>query len=216
MDKYQGDAIVAFFGAPLFFEDHAKRACWVAIEMQEKLGELRKQWEKEGRPELYMRIGLNTGSMVVGNIGSKNRMNYGMNGDSVNLAARLEGANKEYGTFILISESTYEQAIDFIEARELDSIRVVGRSTPVKIFELLGKKGVMDERIREILPHYNQGLNFYKQGNWDEAIACFDKTLNKYPQDGPSSTLLNRCRLMKNNFLVKKEDWDGVYSMPSK
>jgi len=216
LDKYDGDAIKAFFGAPLFFEDHAKRACWVAIEMQEKLGELRKQWKKEGRPELYMRIGLNTGSMVVGNMGSKNRMNYGMNGDSVNLAARLEGANKEYGTFTLISESTYEQAIDFIEARELDSIRVVGRSTPVKIFELLGKKGIIDKMVREILPHYNQGLNFYKQGNWDEAIACFDKALNIDPQDGPSLTLLNRCHLMKKNFPIKKEDWDGVYSMPSK
>ncbi len=216
LDKYDGDSIKAFFGAPLYFEDHAKRSCWVAIEMQEKLIELRKQWRDEGRPELYMRIGLNTGSMVVGNMGSKNRMNYGMNGDSVNLAARLEGANKEYGTFILISESTYLQAKDFIEARELDSIRVVGRSTPVKVFELLGKKGFMDEMIRETLPHYNQGLNFYKQGNWDEAIRCFEKSLNVHPQDGPSSTLLNRCQLLKNNVLLKKEDWDAVYSMPSK
>jgi len=205
-----------FFGAPYYFEDHAKRACWVAIEMQEKLGELRKQWKIEGRPELHMRIGLNTGSIVVGNMGSKNRMNYGMNGDAVNLAARLEGANKEYGTFTLISESTYKQAINFIEARELDSIRVVGRSTPVKIFELLGKKGVLDEMIRDILPHYNQGLNFYKHGNWDDAIACFDNALIIHPQDGPSLTLLNRCHLMKKNFLIKKEDWDGVYSMPSK
>ncbi len=216
LDKYDGDAIKAFFGAPLFFEDHAKRACWVAIEMQERLGELRKQWKKEGRPELYMRIGLNTGSMVVGNMGSKNRMNYGMNGDAVNLAARLEGANKEYGTYTLISDSTYEQASDFIEARELDSIRVVGRSTPVKIFELLGKKGDMAEMVRELLPHYNQGLNFYKQGNWDEAIACFDRALKINPQDGPSSTLLNRCQLLKKNVLIKKEDWDGVYSMSSK
>jgi adenylate cyclase len=216
LDKYQGDAIVAFFGAPYYFEDHPKRACWVAIEMQEKLEELRARWKSEGRPELYMRIGLNTGSMVVGNIGSKNRMSYGMNGDSVNLAARLEGANKEYGTYILISESTYEQAINFIEARELDSIRVVGRSTPVKIFELLGKKGIMDERIREILPHYNQGLNFYKQGIWDKAIGCFETALKIHPQDGPSSTLLNRCQLLKKNFLIKKEDWDGVYSMSSK
>jgi adenylate cyclase len=216
LDKYDGDAIKAFFGAPYFFGDHAKRACWVAIEMQERLQELRKRWRDEGRPQLHMRIGLNTGSMVVGNIGSKNRMNYGMNGDAVNLAARLEGANKEYRTFTMISESTYEQAIDYIEARELDSIRVVGRSNPIKIFELLGKKGVMDEMVREILPHYNQGLKFYKQGNWDEAIACFDRALKRHPQDGPSVTLLNRCQLLKKNFLIKKEDWDGVYSMPSK
>lgn len=217
LDKYDGDAIKAFFGAPYFFKDHAKRACWVAIEMQERLKELRKQWRDEGKPQLHMRIGLNTGSMVVGNMGSKNRMNYGMNGDSVNLAARLEGANKEYGTITLISESTYEQAIDFIEARELDSIRVVGRSTPVKIFELLGKKGdIMDEFVQEILPQYNKGLNYYKQGNWDEAIRCFEKALNVHPQDGPSSTLLNRCQFLKNDVLKKKEDWDGIYSMPSK
>lgn len=216
LDKYDGDAIKAFFGAPYFFEDHAKRACWVAIEMQDKLGELREHWKREGRPELHMRIGLNTGSMVVGNMGSKNRMNYGMNGDAVNLAARLEGANKEYGTFTLISESTYEQAIDYIEARELDSIRVVGRSTPVKIYELLGKKGFMNEMVHKILPHYNQGFNFYKQGNWEEAIACFEKALKINPQDGPSETLFNRCQLMKKNVLIKKKDWDGVYSMPSK
>ena len=216
LDKYQGDAIVAFFGAPYYFDDHAKRACWVALEMQEKLARLRQQWKKEGRPELYMRIGLNTGSMVVGNIGSRNRMSYGMNGDSVNLAARLEGANKEYGSSILISESTHAQAINFIEARELDSIRVVGRSTPVKIFELLGKKGEMDETVKELLPHYNQGLDFYKQADWDEAIACFDKALELNPNDGPSETLLKRCQLMKKSLLVKKEDWDGVYSMTSK
>jgi len=214
LDKYDGDAIKAFFGAPYYFEDHSKRACWVAIEMQEKLETLRAQWKKEGRPELQMRIGLNTGMMVVGNLGSKNRMNYGMNGDSVNLAARLEGANKEYGTFTIISESTYEPAKDFIEARELDSIRVVGRTTPVKIFELLGKKGKMDETIRAILPLYNKALEFYKEGMWGEAITHFEKVLVIRPEDGPSLTLLSRCRLLESSFPEK--GWDGVYSMPSK
>jgi adenylate cyclase len=214
LDKYDGDAIKAFFGAPYYFEDHSKRACWVAIEMQEKLETLRAQWKKEGRPELHMRIGLNTGMMVVGNLGSKNRMNYGMNGDSVNLAARLEGANKEYGTFTIISESTYEPAKNFIEARELDSIRVVGRATPVKIFELLGKKGSMDKTIRSILPLYNTALELYREGKWDEAITHFEKVLEKRPEDGPSQTLLNRCRLLETSF--PKKDWDGVYSMPSK
>jgi len=214
LDKYDGDAIKAFFGAPYYFEDHSRRACWVAIEMQERLKTLREQWKKEGRPELYMRIGLNTGMMVVGNLGSKNRMNYGMNGDSVNLAARLEGANKEYGTFTIISESTYEPAKDFIEVRELDSIRVVGRATPVKIFELLGKKGEMDETLRPILRLYNKALEFYREGTCDEAITYFEKVLERRPQDGPSLTLLNRCRLLEKSF--PKRDWDGVYSMPSK
>jgi adenylate cyclase len=215
LDKYDGDAIKAFFGAPVYFKDHAKRSCWVAIEMQEKLAILRKKWAKEKRPELTMRIGINTGMMVVGNMGSKNRMNYGMNGDSVNLAARLEGANKEYGTLTLISESTYGQARDYIEAREIDYIRVIGRSNPTRIYELLGKRGFMDESILKILPLYNEGLKFYKESKWKEAIAYFEKALEERPEDGPSLTLLKRCRLLQKDSR-KGKDWDGVYSLSSK
>jgi adenylate cyclase len=215
LDKYDGDAIKAFFGAPLYFKDHAKRACWVAIEMQERLGALRKKWAKENRPQLSMRIGVNTGMMVVGNMGSKNRMNYGMNGDSVNLAARLEGANKEYGTLTLISESTYKQAKDFIEAREIDYVRVLGRTHPVRIYELLGKKGFMDNPILAILPLYNEGLRFYKESKWKEAITYFEKVLEKYPEDGPSLTLLKRCQLLLQDSKMEK-DWDGIYSISSK
>ena len=160
VDKFGGDAIIAFFGAPVPFEDHARRACLVSIEMQKRLEELRAEWRKEGKHELFVRIGLNTGPMVVGNMGSKNRMDYTMMGDSVNLAARLEGVNKQYGTYTMISEFTYEQARDFIEVRELDRIRVVGKKEPVKIYELLGKKGEMDEKVREILPTFNDGLKY--------------------------------------------------------
>ncbi len=215
LDKYDGDAIKAFFGAPVYFKDHAKRACWVAIEMQEKLAILREQWAREKRPELSMRIGINTGMMVVGNMGSKNRMNYGMNGDSVNLAARLEGVNKEYGTFTLISESTYEQARDFIETREIDYVRVIGRTNPTRIYELLGKKGFMDDPILEILPLYNEGLKFYKESKWREAIAYFQKALEEHPEDGPSLTLLKRCQLLQKDSQMEK-DWDGIYSISSK
>jgi adenylate cyclase len=215
LDKYDGDAIKAFFGAPVYFNDHAKRACWVAIEMQEKLAILREKWAREKRPELSMRIGINTGMMVVGNMGSKNRMNYGMNGDSVNLAARLEGVNKEYGTFTLISESTYEQARDFIETREIDNVRVIGRTNPTRIYELLGKKGFMDDPILEILPLYKEGLKFYKESKWREAIAYFQKALEEHPEDGPSLTLLKRCQLLQKDSQMEK-DWDGVYSISSK
>ena len=210
LDKYDGDAIKAFFGAPVYFEDHARRACWVALEMQNRLAVLRKK-----RPELRMRIGINTGLMVVGNIGCKNRMNYGMNGDSVNLAARLEGANKEYGTQILISQSTFEQAGKFIETREIDTVRVMGRTHPTRIYELLGKKSFTDSPVFEILPFYNQGLKFYKQNKWQEAIDYFEKALKKYPQDGPSSTLLKRCQLFLKDSQIEK-DWDGVYSISHK
>lgn len=215
LDKYDGDAIKAFFGAPVYFKDHAKRACWVAIEMQERLSTLREEWEKEKRPQLSMRIGINTGMMVVGNMGSKNRMNYGMNGDSVNLAARLEGANKEYGTLTLISESTYIQAKDFIEAREIDYVRVLGRTHPVRIYELLGKKGFLDNPVLSILPLYNEGLKFYKESKWKEAVTYFNKALEKYPADGPSLTLLKRCQLLQQDSKMEKE-WDGIYSISSK
>jgi len=214
LDKYDGDAIKSFFGAPLYFPDHAKRACWAGIEMQERLGQLRKQWKNSGRPELYMRIGINTGSMVVGNMGSKNRMNYGINGDSVNLAARLEAANKEYGTFSLISESTYEQAKNHIEVRELETIRVVGRMAPVKVFELLGKVGSVNGAVREILPFYNKGLGFYQKRNWEEAIYFFEQALKINSTDGPSRTFRNRCLRFKLN--PPPEIWDGVFRLPTK
>jgi adenylate cyclase len=214
LDKYDGDAIKTFFGAPLYFPDHAKRACWVAIEMQERLSQLRRHWKKSGRPELYMRVGINTGPMLVGNMGSKNRMNYGINGDSVNLAARLEAANKEYGTFSLISESTYQQAKNHIEVRELETIRVVGRKSPVKVYELLGKAGSIDQAILEILPFYIKGLNYYKKRNWKNAIHFFEQALSVNPTDGPSRTFRNRCLRFKLN--PPPEIWDGVFRLPTK
>lgn len=214
LDKYDGDAIKAFFGAPLYFEEHAKRACWVAIEMLERLRDQRKSWRKAGSPELHMRVGVNTGMMVVGNFGSKNRMNYGINGDSVNLAARLEAANKEYGTSCLISESTYQQAKKYIEARELESIRVVGRAAPVKVYELLGKAGSMNADIRKILPLYYEGLDHYRRRNWEAAIVSFEKVLRVNSKDGPSLTFRNRCL----HFRMKPppEVWDGVFHLQNK
>jgi len=211
LDKYDGDAIKAFFGAPLFFEDHAKRACWVCVEMQERLKKLRRRWRKEGKPELFMRVGINTGLMVVGNIGSKNRMNYGMSGDSVNLAARLEGANKEYGTHSILSESTYLQAKDHIEVRELDSIRVRGRIAPVKIYELLGKRGHISNDILMLLPIYKKGLEHYKRREWKEAEVCFKSALVLRPKDGPSATLLKRSIYFQKKPPPGK--WDGVIGL---
>tara|TARA_B100000315_G_C14576917_1_gene588366 strand:+ start:55 stop:1428 length:1374 start_codon:yes stop_codon:yes gene_type:complete len=214
LDKYDGDAIKAFFGAPIYFPDHAKRACWVAIEMQERLNELRIHWKQKGKPEFFTRIGINTGPMVVGNFGSKRRMNYGMNGDAVNLAARLEGANKAYGTFSMISQTTYEQAKEFIEARELDCIKVVGREDPVTVYELLGKKDFRGNSIQEILPHYNQGLQHYKDQCWDKAIESFRKAIDLAPEDGPSLTYLNRCEHFKKS--PPDDKWDGIFSLSNK
>ncbi len=214
LDKYDGDAIKSFFGAPLHFDEHAKRACWVGIEMQERLAELRQEWRQEGKPELHMRVGINTGLMVVGNMGSKNRMNYGMNGDSVNLAARLEAANKEYGTECLISESTYEQAKDFIVVRELDSIRVMGRATPVNVYELIGKAGNVEERVLDMLPVFGEGLRHYKNRRWQQALPYFEKVLEMFPEDGPAQTLKKRCQEFEKN--PPPEVWDGVFPLTTK
>ncbi|MBI4390121.1 MAG: CHASE2 domain-containing protein [Nitrospinae bacterium] len=214
LDRYDGDAIKAFFGAPVYFGDHARRACWVCVEMQGRLAELRKTWKREDKPELYMRVGINTGPMVVGNLGSKKRMAYGMNGDSVNLAARLEGANKYYGTYSLIGESTYREAKDFIEARELDSVRVVGRDNPVKIYELLGKTGEMDPGVRKSLPFYNRGLELYKGRQWDEATACFTQAIEAHPGDRPAKVYLGRCSRFKDQ--PPPQDWDGAFNLESK
>lgn len=214
LDRYDGDAIKAFFGAPVYFEDHAKRACWVCIDMQNKLKDLRVKFKEEGKPELLMRVGINSGAMVIGNMGSNTRMMYGMNGDSVNLCARLEGANKQYGTYSLISESTYKQAEEFIEVRELDILRVVGRSTPIKIYELLGKKGETEESLKKVLPLFNQGLKSYQNRKWAEAKGCFENALMTRPEDGPSKVYLERCE----NFIQAPppEDWDGVFNLRKK
>jgi adenylate cyclase len=180
--------------------------------MQERLSQLRKEYKQQGKPELVMRVGINTGEMVVGNMGSSTRMNYGMNGDSVNLAARLEGANKQYGTCSLISESTYQQAKDFIEVRELDTLRVVGRATPIKIYELLGKKGSIDSPTT--LSDYFEGLKNYKAQKWQDAIENFQNALKADPNDGPSITYLERCKIFIES--PPEEDWDGVFNLTKK
>jgi adenylate cyclase len=140
LDKYVGDEIMAFWGAPIPQEDHALRTCRAAVKMIDVLNELNVNWTALGKPKLDIGIGINTGEMVVGNMGSASRMNYTLMGDNVNLGARLEGTNKVYGTKIIISEFTYEHVKDHVIARELDLIRVKGKALPVKIYELIDMK----------------------------------------------------------------------------
>jgi adenylate cyclase len=214
VDKFEGDAIIAFFGAPIDFKDHATRTCYAALDMQKRLAQLRSAWKKKGRHELFMRIGINTGEVTVGNMGSENRFDYTMIGDPVNVAARLEGVNKQYYTYTMLSEFTYELAKDDIEARELDSIRVVGKKEPIKIYELLGRKGEMEDHIRLILPHFQEGLEHYKNQRWEEGITCFENALNLYEDDGPSLTYFERCITFQHH--PPPPDWDGVFAMRTK
>ncbi len=215
LDKYEGDAIMAVFGAPIARGNHAYQACATAIEMQERLVSMREQWHKQGKPELRVRIGINTGPMVVGNMGSETRFDYTVMGDSVNLGARLEPANKIYGTYIMIGDGTYQMAKDLIIARPLDLLRVKGKTKPVQVYELMGlmERGANDEMMR-IIDLFRKGFELYLQQNWDEAMNYFQQVLTIRPDDGPSKTYIQRCQIFKEN--PPGETWDGVYSMKTK
>jgi adenylate cyclase len=214
VDKYEGDAIIAFFGAPNPMPDHAARCALVAIEMQNKMVELREAWKARDQKELFMRIGLNTGPAVVGNMGSNTRMDYTMMGNTVNLAARFEGANKEYGSSIMIGEVTYEGSKDLVEARELDLINVVGKEEPVKIYELLAKKGELDPDKAKVIEHYRQGLELYRERQFAEAMGVFAQGLVADREDGPSKTMVKRCEYYMLD--PPPKDWNGAFIMTSK
>ncbi|MGM0508814.1 MAG: CHASE2 domain-containing protein [Fusobacteriota bacterium] len=214
VDKYEGDAIMAIFGAPLDLKDHALKCCYSALEYQKKLSKLRKIWKKEGLPEILVRIGINTGDMLVGNMGSENRFDYTAMGDEVNLASRLEGANKFYGTYIMISENTYEKVKDSVEVRELDIIRVKGKEKPVKVYELLSKKGELNSLDKKMLVYYKLGLKEYRNKNWDEAINNFKKGLEIKKGDSVLNLYINRCETFKKE--PPDKDWDGVYTFTTK
>jgi len=228
IDKFEGDAIVAFWGAPIVQEDHAERAVQAAIDMQLQMVKLRKKWEDEGKMlELRekwaadgrgtffsVRIGMNTGEMVVGNMGSKTRVDYTMLGDAVNLAARLEGAGKAYGVTTMISESTYLITRSFIEARELDSIRVVGKEEPVRVYEIVGRKGEVDAQKLQILDLFTEGVGKYRERHWDEALSFFHQALELDPTDGPSKVYIKRCHEFMAN--PPPENWDAVHNLDSK
>ncbi|EQC44945.1 CHASE2 domain protein [Bacteriovorax sp. BSW11_IV] len=228
LDKYEGDAIIAFFGAPLEFSDHAKRACVVALKMQYELSKLRSKWKSEGEKhpsyvqDMRMRIGINTGMILSGNMGSRNRMNYTMMGDDVNLAARLESSAKQYGVFVHVADHTYEIVKEDFLFRELDTIRVVGRSSATKTYELLDMKVPTDPRKIDLVESFQRGLEFYKVREWDKAIDEFTKASElefvRYPdiivKNNPSLVYIERCEFFKVN--PPPSDWDGVYTLNEK
>lgn len=213
LDKYIGDAIMAFFGAPISYKDHAKKCCITGLEMLEKLKELNKEFEKEQLPPLDMGIGINTGDMSVGNMGSDIVRSYTVMGDAVNLASRLESINKSYGTKIIISEFTYKQIQPDFTVRELDWVRVKGKQLPVKIYELISNKKV-EEHLKEALEAFTQGFNQYHTRNFDLALESFTRALNKIPHDVPAQLYVERCQEYIQN--PPPENWDGVYEFKTK
>lgn len=210
LDKYMGDALMAIYGAPLEQLDHPVRACESALDMIEQLKELNDSWVLEGKSPLHIGIGINTGVMMVGNMGSVQRFDYTVIGDAVNLASRLEGANKTYRTSILISEYTFRRVKDHFECMELDSARVKGKAEPVKIYHLMGRKG-SPSIDREIIQTFERALGFYKERRWDEAIELFRRVIEVCPDIYASELYVNRCVDLKRN--PPPPDWDGVFSI---
>jgi adenylate cyclase len=215
LDKYEGDAIMAVFGAPLAHGNHAVQACAAALMMQTQLIKLRQLWAKQNRPQMMARCGLNTGDMVVGNMGSETRFDYTVMGDAVNLGARLEAANKEYGTLIMVGDNTVKLAGDQIIARELDLLRVMGKNEPVKVHELVGiKEDGIPDRKQQVLDIFREGYVNYQVKDWEKAKSYFNQALTIDRTDGPSKTYIKRC----DQFIAvpPAEDWDGVYTMLKK
>ncbi len=215
LNKYQGDAIIALYGIPITQDDHALRACYTALDMQQELKKLHEKWQQQNLPALKVRIGINSGPMVVGNIGGEKRFDYTAIGDSVNLASRLESANKMYGTDIIISEDTFRLVSEKLWVRELDFIRVKGKHKPVRIYEVLGRK---TEKLNPVhassLEYFVQGLELYRQRNWVAAYDWFQKALQLTPYDGPAQEFIRRCKIFIEN--PRPDDWDGVFNLRSK
>jgi adenylate cyclase len=213
LDKYIGDAVMAFWNAPVDQPDHALRGCRAAVTMLERLDELKKTWKAAGLPDLEIGIGVNSGAMVVGNMGSDVRVDYTVLGDAVNLGSRLEGTNKEYETRIVISESTWRAVKDQVVARRLGAVRVKGRKEPVRIFELraMGTPSATDSQA---IIAFERGLVFWEQRAFAEAKEAFLEVLVPWPSDRTTALYLSAIE----RYLVTPPppNWDGVITMTTK
>lgn len=208
VDKYEGDAIIAFWNAPLSLPDHAARATRAAIRCQERLTELQPEFHGRIGKELVMRVGINTGPAIVGNMGSHNRFNYTMIGDAVNLASRLEGANKEFGTRTMISQATRDGLPPGLVVRELGRLVVVGRSEPVTVYELLSERSAAEKK--EVLEIFARGLQAYYDGDFAAGSDAFAQIADR---DAPASAYLARCRTLAG---TAPESWGGRWVMDRK
>ncbi|RKH73977.1 CHASE2 domain-containing protein [Corallococcus aberystwythensis] len=210
LDKYIGDAVVCLFGAPMAQEDHAVRACRGALAAKTAVEALRVDFRQKGFPDVYTRIGVNSAVNFVGNFGSDQLFSYTAIGDGMNLAARLEGANKAYGSVIMIGPRTYELAKEHIEVRELDRVRVAGKTEAVTVYELLALKGQLDASTRHTVARYHEALGLYREARFAEAAAVLETEAARSPEDGPTGKLLERCR---EYLAAPPENFDGVANL---
>ncbi len=208
IDKYEGDAIIAFWNAPLEISDHAVKAVRAALRCQARLAEMRPAFRKRIGTDMHMRIGINTGSAVVGNLGSHTRFDYTVIGDAVNLAARLEGANKQFGTFTMISQSTYDLIQKNFKTRELARLTVVGRNEPVTVYEPMMPADY--ETRKEIFNTFNRGLDLFYKGDIGHSEKVFAEI---QAHDPAAEAYAQKCRTLLNTEL---KDWHGVWVMKTK
>lgn len=216
IDKFEGDAIIAFFGAPVSFDDHAIRTCRAAVRMKKIEKIMNEHFIAEGLVDtpLLTRIGMNTGDMVVGNMGTARKMDYTIMGNAVNLAARLEGVNKKYNCWKLISSMTADELGDEFALRMLDRVRVVGINTPVRLYELVDESELASDQTLEILDIFHKGLESFEQKDWMGAESMFKKILAIDPNDGPTGIYLERCAEYKKK--APSANWDGIYNLTTK
>jgi adenylate cyclase len=208
LDKYIGDAVMAVYGAPLEQADHAQRACAAALAMQERLAALNARWAAAGLPPLAVGIGVNTGPMSVGNMGSERRKNYTVVGDAVNLASRLEGLTKAYDVPILVGERTAELAADGFVFRELDLVRAKGKDRATRVFALVGPRGAA------VPEGWREALEAYRQRDWDGAERALERVLAQHDDDGPALAL--RLRIAAHRAAPPPDDWDGAFDQDAK
>jgi adenylate cyclase len=214
LNKYMGDGIMAFWNAPVKQTDHAERACRCALQSMRRLRELNEELKSQGIIPLDARIGINSGMMIVGNMGSQQKSDYTVMGDNVNLGSRLEGANKAFGSSIMISELTYEIIQDKFEVRFLDRIRVPGKAKPVKVYELLAEKGGLDALWEKALPLYHEAIQHFVDRQFAQAREKFLEVCAIIPQDKASMAYIHRCEMFASE--PPAENWDGVFEVKSK
>jgi len=221
IDKYEGDAIIAFFGAPISSNEHAWQACISAVRMKQAEHEFNQEMLSLGLipTPINTRIGINTGDMVVGNMGTDQKMNYTMMGNNVNLAARLEGVNKVYKSWILVSEATWNEANSgehegILLARRLDKVRVVGINTPVQLYNIIGVKSELSKEVIESVNLFHEGMDFYLKKDFINAGKRFYGAQKLNPDDETASVFIERCKQLHKSGVP--ENWDGIINMTSK
>ncbi len=214
LDKFIGDAVMAFWGARPVLELHAEAACEAALDMGRALSKLRESWAARKLPSLEIGVGINTGEAVVGNMGSQKRLNYTVLGDTVNLGSRLEGLTKVYGVGIILGEETARLVEAAFIVRRLDRVRVKGRATPTAIFELMSRRGELSDRQLDCRMHFEVGLDAYFRQEWEEALGAFGNALKANPADGPTLLFVDRTIAFRSQ--PPDESWDGVFTLKTK